>query len=59
MTIDRPERTNAVDYETRRVMVDALRRTDDDLAAGIASGADDGFCAGADLKGIRGGRRYG
>ena len=54
VTIDRPERTNAVDYETGQEMVDALRRIDedDDLAVGIVSGTGDDFCAGADLKEI-------
>ena len=54
VTIDRPERTNAVDYETGQEMVDALRRIDEDdeLAVGIVSGTGDDFCAGADLKEI-------
>ncbi|ELY50132.1 crotonase/enoyl-CoA hydratase family protein [Natronolimnohabitans innermongolicus] len=54
VTIDRPERTNAVDYETGQEMVDALRRIDedDDLAVGIVSGTGEDFCAGADLKEI-------
>lgn len=54
VTIDRPERTNAIDYETGQEIVDALERVDadDDLAVGIISGTGDDFCAGADLKEI-------
>jgi len=54
VTIDRPERTNAVDYETGQELVDALERidADDDLAVGIISGTGGNFCAGADLKEI-------
>lgn len=54
VTIDRPERTNAVDYATGQELVDALRRVDedDDLAVGILSGSEGNFCAGADLKEI-------
>lgn len=57
VTIDRPERTNAVDYETGQEMVDALRRVDEnaDLAVGIVSGSEGDFCAGADLKEIAAG----
>ncbi len=52
VTIDRPERRNAVDYATGQELVDAVGRIDDDeeLAVGILSGADGTFCAGADLK---------
>lgn len=51
VTIDRPERTNAVSYETGQEIVDALRRVDehDDLAIGIITGKGGNFCAGADL----------
>lgn len=54
VTIDRPERTNAVDYETGQEIVDAFRRVDADdaLAVGIISGTGGNFCAGADLKEI-------
>jgi enoyl-CoA hydratase len=54
VTIDRPERTNAVDYATGREIVDAFRQVDADdaLAVGILSGTGGDFCAGADLKEI-------
>jgi len=54
VTIDRPERTNAVSYETGQEIVDAFERIDgdDDLAVGILTGAEGDFCAGADLKEI-------
>jgi enoyl-CoA hydratase len=54
VTIDRPERTNAVNYETGQEIVAALQQIDDDadLAVGIISGTGGNFCAGADLKEI-------
>jgi enoyl-CoA hydratase len=54
VTIDRPERSNAVDYATGQELVDAFGRIDedDDLAVGILTGSESAFCAGADLKEI-------
>ncbi|PSQ19529.1 crotonase/enoyl-CoA hydratase family protein [Halobacteriales archaeon QS_8_65_32] len=54
VTIDRPERTNALDYETGQEMVDAFERidADDDIAVGVLTGAAGNFCGGADLKEI-------
>ena len=54
VTIDRPERSNAVDYETGQELVDVMERidADDDLAVSILTGAGENFCAGADLKEI-------
>lgn len=54
VTINRPERRNAVDYETGQELVDVMERidADDDLSVGILTGAGDSFCAGADLKEI-------
>ncbi|HXW39459.1 MAG TPA: crotonase/enoyl-CoA hydratase family protein, partial [Acidimicrobiales bacterium] len=54
LTIDRPERRNAVDSAT----ADALREgfgafdADPDAAIGILTGAGGNFCAGADLKAL-------
>jgi enoyl-CoA hydratase len=53
ITIDRPERMNAVAPRTAEELVDAWTRFRDDDAAlvGILTGAgDEAFCAGADLK---------
>lgn len=56
VTIDRPERRNAVDLATLR----ALRRAQEDAAAGgaralVLTGAPPAFCAGADLSGVESG----
>ena len=52
ITIDRPQRRNAIDYETARELRDAWRRffDDDTVAVAILAGAGGTFCAGADLK---------
>ena len=57
LTIDRPERRNAVDGPTAQALADAFRRFEADDSADIAilTGAGGTFCAGADLKAIAGG----
>lgn len=57
VTIDRPERRNAVDAATARALYDAFRTFDADADASVAilTGAGGAFCAGADLKAIAGG----
>ena len=55
LTIDRPERRNAVDAETADLLLDAYRRFEDDDGARalVLTGAgEEAFCAGADLKAI-------
>lgn len=54
VTIDRPERRNAVDGPTAAELADAFRRfdTDDALDVAILTGANGVFCAGADLKAV-------
>jgi enoyl-CoA hydratase len=55
LTIDRPERRNAVDPTTADELLEAYRRfeSDDDARIMILTGAgDDAFCAGADLKSV-------
>lgn len=55
ITINRPERRNAVDGPTARMLLDAYRQFEDDKEARalILTGAGDkAFCAGADLKAI-------
>ena len=54
VTIDRPERRNAVDLMTARALFDAFKSFDADPTADVAvlTGAGDAFCAGADLKAI-------
>lgn len=52
ITIDRPERRNAIDDETAQALRDAWRRFEDeeDALVGVLTGAADDFSAGADLK---------
>jgi enoyl-CoA hydratase len=52
VTIDRPERKNAVDRATAQALLDAYTRfsRDDDAALMVLTGSDEVFCAGADLK---------
>jgi enoyl-CoA hydratase len=55
LTIDRPERRNAVDAETAELLLDGYRRfeSDDDARVLVLTGeGPDAFCAGADLKAI-------
>jgi enoyl-CoA hydratase len=55
LTIDRPERRNAVDAETADLLLDGFRgfEGDDDARALVLTGAGpEAFCAGADLKAI-------
>ena len=53
LTIERPERRNAVDPETADLLLDGYRsfEADDDARVLVLTGAgDEAFCAGADLK---------
>ena len=55
VTIDRPERRNAVDGPTAAALLEAYERfaADDDARAMVLTGAgDQAFCAGADLKAL-------
>jgi enoyl-CoA hydratase len=57
VTIDRPERRNAVDGPTGAALATAFREFDADPGASVAvlTGAGGAFCAGADLKAIAAG----
>src|SRR5919197_14090 len=54
LTIDRPERRNAVDGETAEQLRQGFRQFEDDEEARtlIVTGTEPAFCAGADLKAI-------
>lgn len=54
VTIDRPERRNAVDHEALEGLAAALDGCGDDVRAVVLTGADGHFCAGADLSGVEG-----
>lgn len=57
VTIDRPEKRNAVDRATAEALADAFRAfdADDDAAVAILAGAGGTFCAGADLAAVAAG----
>ena len=57
VTIDRPERRNAVDAPAAAALADAFRTFDGDPGAAVAvlTGAGGAFCAGADLKAVAAG----
>lgn len=51
ITLDRPERRNAIDYDTAVGVTDALDQLGDARAV-VLTGAPPAFCAGADLAGV-------
>lgn len=55
ITIDRPEVANAIDRPTADELAGTFRRfdADDALAVAVLTGANETFCAGADLKAMR------
>jgi enoyl-CoA hydratase/carnithine racemase len=55
VTLDRPERLNALNRELQDAVVDAMAevREDDAIRAAVIVGAGRGFCSGADLRGAR------
>ena len=55
ITIDRPEVANAIDRPTAEALADAFRQfeADESLAVAVLTGANDTFCAGADLKAMQ------
>jgi len=57
VTIDRPDRRNAVDRATAAALLDAFTAFDEDPTASVAvlTGAGGTFCAGADLRALAAG----
>jgi enoyl-CoA hydratase len=58
VTIERPERRNAVDRATAAALADAFRGfdADPDLSVAVLTGAGGAFCAGADLQAVASGQ---
>ena len=58
VTIERPERRNAVDGATAKLLYEAFKAfdADEDLDVAVLQGRGGAFCAGADLKAISGGQ---
>jgi enoyl-CoA hydratase/carnithine racemase len=56
LTLNRPEKRNALDTALTRALLEALRATDedDDVRAVVLTGAPPAFCAGADLSEFKG-----
>jgi len=52
LTMNRPEKRNALNAELAKGLLDALRAadTDESVASIVLTGAGQGFCAGADLS---------
>jgi enoyl-CoA hydratase len=59
VTIERPERRNAVDLPTAHALIEAFQAFDADETADVAilTGAGGAFCAGADLQALAAGER--
>ena len=57
VTLNRPERQNAINGEMLVLMLDAFREADEDpdIRAIVLTGAGGNFCSGADLKDMAGG----
>jgi enoyl-CoA hydratase/carnithine racemase len=56
LTLNRPEKRNALDTELTRKLLEAIRAADADESVGalVLTGAGPGFCAGADLAEFKG-----
>lgn len=59
VTVNRPDRRNAIDHETSCAIAEAMDLLDSDpaLSIGVLTGAGDHFCAGMDLKAFIAGER--
>ena len=59
LTIDRPDRRNAVDSVTAATLLEAFEAfdADDGVSVAVLTGSGGYFCAGADLKALAGGDR--
>ncbi|MBJ3774568.1 enoyl-CoA hydratase/isomerase family protein [Acuticoccus mangrovi] len=55
VTLNRPERRNAIDDATRLTLIDTLEHinADESVRAVVLTGAGSAFCAGGDIKGMK------
>ena len=55
VTLNRPEKRNAINDAMRNALIDALNEVnaDDEVGAVVLTGAGRGFCAGGDIGGMR------
>jgi len=60
ITLNRPEKLNAVSMEMRQEFLNLLKHleTDDEVKVVIVTGAGDSFCAGADISEFETGSEY-
>lgn len=54
ITIDRPEKKNALSPDALHELTEALDRANDEARVAVLSGTGDAFCAGSDVEGLRG-----
>jgi enoyl-CoA hydratase/carnithine racemase len=61
VTLNRPERRNAIDYDTNLLLAGTLRKADEDPStrAIVLTGEGRGFCSGGDVKGMVGSMSFG
>jgi 2-(1,2-epoxy-1,2-dihydrophenyl)acetyl-CoA isomerase len=61
LTLNRPDRLNAISPQMREDLMDSLKevREDDDIRVLIVTGSGRGFCAGADVEALLGARASG
>ncbi|RAI01897.1 enoyl-CoA hydratase [Acuticoccus sediminis] len=55
ITLNRPEKRNAIDDATRIILIDTLEQVnaDDEVRAVVLTGAGSAFCAGGDIAGMK------
>ncbi len=61
ITLNRPERRNAIDFDTNLLLAATLQRADEDpdTRVIVLTGEGTGFCAGGDVKGMVGSTSFG
>lgn len=54
LTIERPDRHNALSPDAHRALIEALERAAEEARTAVVTGAGDTFCAGSDIETLRG-----